>query len=387
MRMHVIALTLLIAVLVLVAGCTEETLPPPGGAGEFILKETVDGINSELEAIRASIGESARVLGETGLDSAEGKEAVRQAMLNHPYTESTLVVTREGIVTMAVPENYVETVGGDISSHLETERSVREQVPLVSEVFPLAEGYAGVAQSYPIFEDGGEYIGFVSVAYRPDTLIDRVAAPLLSGTPYDIWVTQRDGMVIHDTTPEEIGRNLFTDPVYQAPGLQEAFSRITAGPSGSLEYSFWNRDWARNVTKEAIWDTAGVDTAEWRVVVTRNIDAAHQEPAANKSPPAAEAVEDMKAFVAEAVTYAEEHGREAACAAFNDPSGDFVRGELYIFAYDMNGTALALPFQQALVGTDRSGTHDSSGVAYIAGMTGLAEEGGGSIYYVYPNPA
>lgn len=388
MRIHVIITALLIAIMVLVAGCTEETLPPPvDESGETILREAIAGINSELEAIRDSIGESARVLGETGPGSAEGKEAVRQAMLNHPYTESTLVVTKEGIVTMAIPDNYAGTIGSDISSHLETERSVREQIPLVSEVFPLAEGYAGVAQSYPIFDEEGEYIGFVSIAYRPDALINRVAAPLMSGTLYEIWVTQTDGTVIYDTTPEEIGRNLFSDPVYQTPGLQEAFSRIIAEPSGSLEYSFWNHNWAQNVTKEAIWGTAGVDTAEWRVVATREIDAAEQQVMVNGSAPATEAVGKMRAFVAEAVTYAQEHGREAACAAFNDPSGDFVRDGLYIFAYDMNGTALALPFQQGFVGTDRKGTYDPGGVAYIAGMIGLVAEGGGSIYYVYPNPA
>jgi signal transduction histidine kinase len=76
-----------------------------------------------------------------------------------------------------------------------------------------------------------------------------------------------------------------------------------------------------------------------------------------------------------------------ALAAFNNPDGEFVRGELYIFAYDMNGTVLALPFQRAFIGTNRSEVHDSSGVAYIYGMSRLAAEGGGSICYVYPNPA
>jgi signal transduction histidine kinase len=95
----------------------------------------------------------------------------------------------------------------------------------------------------------------------------------------------------------------------------------------------------------------------------------------------------MKAFVGEAAAYAREHGRTDALAAFNNPAGEFVRDELYIFAYDMNGTVLALPFQQALIGADRSGVHDVSGVAYIAGMKRLAAEGGGSINYIYPNPA
>ncbi|MCM2465072.1 cache domain-containing protein [Methanoculleus oceani] len=385
MRITAIIVALLIAVAVLGAGCTEESQPPLQGTGDSVLQDAVSGINDELESVRASTAEDARVLGETGLTSAAGKEAVRQTMLNHPWAESALVISSDGIVVMAVPENYADLVNSDLSGQPQAERAVREQAPVVSEVFYLEEGFYGATQSYPVF--GEEYLGFVSIAYRSDALIERVIAPLTNGTPYDVWVTQTDGRVIYDTTPEEIGKNLFSDPGYQSPGLQEAFGRIVAEPSGTVEYSFWDRNWERMVTKEAKWDTAGIDGAEWRVVVTRSTDAGEQQGAISERPPAKDAADEMKAFVAGAAAYAREHGRDEALAAFNNPDGEFVRGELYIFAYDMNGTVLALPFQQALIGTDRSGVHDSSGVAYIHSMSRAAAEGGGSVYYVYPNPA
>ncbi len=387
MRITAIIATLLIAAAVIGAGCTEEGQPPQQVTGDSVLLDAVSGINDELESVRASTAEDARALGGTGLTSTAGKEAVRQTMLDHPYTESALVITKDGIVVTAVPENYADLMNSDLSSNPQTQRAVLEQAPIVSQVFSLEEGFSGIAQSYPVFGEEEEYLGFVSIAYRPDALIDRVIAPLTNGTPYDVWVTQTDGRVIYDTTPEEIGRNLFSDPGYQSPGLQEAFGRIVAEPSGSLEYSFWDRNWERNVTKEAKWDTAGIDGAEWRVVVTRNTDAGDLQAAIRERQPAADAADEMKAFVAGAALYAREHGRTDALAAFNDPDGEFVRGELYIFAYDMNGTVLALPFQQGFIGTDRSGVHDSSGVAYIYGMSRIAAEGGGSIYYVYPNPA
>lgn len=270
MRIPFIITALVVAVAVFGAGCTGESQPPPE---ETVLQEAVAGVNSELESVRASAGESARILGEAGLTSAAGRGAVQQVMLDHPYTESTLVVTKDGIVVMAVPDNYAGTVGSDISSHLETGRSVREQAPLVSEVFPLAEGYAGVAQSYPVFGEGGEYLGFVSIACRPESLIERVVGPLIEGTPYDVWMVQTDGVVIYDTTREEIGKNLFSDPAYRSPELQEAFSRIAAEPVGSLAYSFWDTNWTRNVEKVAVWGTAGIDGTEWRVVVTWSVDA------------------------------------------------------------------------------------------------------------------
>ena len=61
-----------------------------------------------------------------------------------------------------------------------------------------------------------------------EELIGRVIMPLLQDTSYDAWAVQTDGRVIFDTTAEEIGKNLFTDPAYQSVGLQEAFKRVVA---------------------------------------------------------------------------------------------------------------------------------------------------------------
>jgi hypothetical protein len=384
MRVYAI-IALLLTIAVLGAGCTGEAQPLAQVTHDSVLSDAVSGINDELEAINTSVGENARVLGETNLTSAAGKESLRQTLLKYPWAESSLVISRDGIVVMAVPENYGEILNKNLSYQPQVQRANREQVPIVSEVFYLEEGFNGISQSYPIF--GAEYLGYTDITYRPDILIGRVVAPLINGTPYDAWATQTDGLVIYDTTPEEIGKNLFSDPVYQSPGLQEAFAHITSEPSGTVEYTFYDLNWERNVTKEARWDTAGIGGAEWRIVITRSLDAGGQQVAGTGTAPAANATSTLKSFVAEAAAYAREHGRTDALAAFNNPQGEFVRGELYIFAYDMNGTVLALPFQQGFIGTDRKGVKDTNGVAYIDGLRWAAAEGGGSIYYVYPNPA
>ncbi|MDV2480850.1 sodium:calcium antiporter [Methanoculleus sp. Wushi-C6] len=97
--------------------------------------------------------------------------------------------------------------------------------------------------------------------------------------------------------------------------------------------------------------------------------------------------EKLVAFVEIAYEYAHVHGREAALAGFNDPNGTFVDGELYIFAYDSNGTTLALPFQHEVVGTNRWNTTDANGTAYVQDAAAAAEAGGGFIRYLYIDPA
>lgn len=97
--------------------------------------------------------------------------------------------------------------------------------------------------------------------------------------------------------------------------------------------------------------------------------------------------ENLTSFVSEAVAYARAYGRAAALREFNDRNGSFIRGDLYVFALDHNGTNLALPFRPELVGTDRSRAQDSLGVNYTRVQSLLAQQGGGFLFYRYPNPA
>ncbi len=97
--------------------------------------------------------------------------------------------------------------------------------------------------------------------------------------------------------------------------------------------------------------------------------------------------EELVAFVEKAFEYAHVHGQEAALREFNNQTGQFVDGEFYIFAYDTNGTTLALPFQPEIVGTNRWNLTDANGTAYIQELVAAAQSGGGFVRYLYADPA
>jgi polar amino acid transport system substrate-binding protein len=97
--------------------------------------------------------------------------------------------------------------------------------------------------------------------------------------------------------------------------------------------------------------------------------------------------EELVDFVEAASAYVQQNGKTAALSEFNDPTGQFVAGELYVFAYDLSGNTLALPFQQELLGTNRWNTTDPNGVAYIQQIIQTAKDGGGFVRYSYLDPA
>jgi len=100
-----------------------------------------------------------------------------------------------------------------------------------------------------------------------------------------------------------------------------------------------------------------------------------------------EAREELIAFVNEARDFVLEEGKDNALQVFNDPKGKFVRGELYIIAYDFNGTRLARPFPLGgKMGVNVLNVTDPNSVALNRNMREVAKRGGGFTYYIWPNP-
>ncbi len=95
----------------------------------------------------------------------------------------------------------------------------------------------------------------------------------------------------------------------------------------------------------------------------------------------------LAGFVHEAAGFADRAGKEAALSEFNREDGAFSRGELYIYAYDYNGTLIAHPYQRESVGTNRLDWTDIRGLPAIRIGAHVASQGGGFITYLYPAPS
>jgi signal transduction histidine kinase len=108
---------------------------------------------------------------------------------------------------------------------------------------------------------------------------------------------------------------------------------------------------------------------------------------ANTSPSASPNETELVSFVGSAVAYAKENGEDMALKEFSNKTGSFINGELYIFAYDFNGTCLAHPFKPNSIGKNTLNDSDSNGVLYPRILIKIAREGKGFSYKVFPNPA
>ncbi len=102
---------------------------------------------------------------------------------------------------------------------------------------------------------------------------------------------------------------------------------------------------------------------------------------------AAGPAEDSKAMVDKAVAYIKANGKDKAFAEFNNPQGQFVKGELYIFAQGFDGVILSHGANQRLIGQNHLELKDSNGKYFVKEMVEVAKgKGNGWIDYSWTHP-
>lgn len=99
------------------------------------------------------------------------------------------------------------------------------------------------------------------------------------------------------------------------------------------------------------------------------------------------ASDDAMALAKDAAALVKADGKEKAFAAFNDPTGKFVKGDLYIFVVDADGVTLAHGGNPKLIGKNMKELKDADGNLFMQAMMDKAKSGGGWVDYRWTNPA
>ncbi len=97
--------------------------------------------------------------------------------------------------------------------------------------------------------------------------------------------------------------------------------------------------------------------------------------------------DEAKAMVEKAAALIKAEGREKALAEIGNPQGQFVKGEMYVFAYDLTATMVAHPTNAKLVGKNLMDVPDAEGKLFRKEIVELAKtKGSGWVDYKYKNP-
>ena len=97
--------------------------------------------------------------------------------------------------------------------------------------------------------------------------------------------------------------------------------------------------------------------------------------------------DSAKALVKKAVAYVKYQGKEKAIAEISKPRGMFDKGEMYVFAYDLQGVMVAHPKNPTLIGKNLIAVPDIDGNLFRKEIVEKAKsKGSGWVDYMYLNP-
>jgi polar amino acid transport system substrate-binding protein len=194
-----------------------------------------------------------------------------------------------------------------------------------------------------------------------------------------IWAYDFDGInLAHPFRPEYRGQNKL-DLADASGVLMIAEMRDMAlNGSGFVRYSYANPVTGADEPKLAY--VKRVDDTWWIAsgIYGKNVTIPPEAPEVVR--------ESLRQKVAGAAAYAREAGREKALTAFNNASGPYAAGN-YVFAFDANGTTLAMPFLPERIGRNERDLTDVNGVSIGQTKLRIARNGGGYFYYVFTSPA
>nr|WP_321507590.1 cache domain-containing protein [uncultured Methanoregula sp.] len=195
-----------------------------------------------------------------------------------------------------------------------------------------------------------------------------------------IWAYDFNGTnLAHPYHPEFLGNNKLD--LTDAAGVRmiEVMRDTARNGSGFATYQFENP--ISGKTEQKLAYVKKIDDSWWigSGIYGSDISIPQQSPDTIR--------QILEAKAGYAVNYARNTGREKALAAFNNASGPFAENGTYIFAFDMDGTTLAMPFVKENIGKNERNLTDQNGIAIGERKIQLALHGGGFFYYVYTNPA
>jgi hypothetical protein len=232
------------------------------------LERFVPALQQRLNRIDAEL---ARLTGSRELSAGqelEIRKLLQSVIRENPDVVNAAFIDARGWLRQIEPTEYRNFENVDISGQAQVKTMLAERKPVFSSAFTAVEGFLAVDVAHPLYGGDGAFIGCVSALIRPELLVDTLLTQSAIPADYELWIMQPDGLMLYDQDKAEIGRMLFSDPLYAGyENLLKLGRTIASTPSGEGSYLFAAPGREEKVIKNAIWQTVMLHGREWRVVL------------------------------------------------------------------------------------------------------------------------
>jgi branched-chain amino acid transport system substrate-binding protein len=229
------------------------------------LVQAADSVGSDLAEIDQALLDASLGLSETGIEGPDAREVLGDLAGLGPWAVDCITVDLNGTIVEVVPEEYQEVRGTSIKDQEHIERLLSTKRPVGLAYIMSVEGFRAMDFASPIFDEEGRLIGAVTVLVNSTELFGTALDPYQPGGRANIWAMTPDGTVIYDINAEEIGRNTFTDPLFQPfSDLLAVAERVKMERSGKGSYEIFE------TAKEVFWTTVDYQGEEVRLLLSQD---------------------------------------------------------------------------------------------------------------------
>ncbi len=198
------------------------------------------------------------------LNDSRAYDVLSNLVSSSPYLINVVTIGRNGSILAAYPDAFAALEGMVLFTDDPVRVVLEQGRPVMSSQFMTLQGYEAVAIGYPIFDAQGTVSGAISSLLRPDQLMENITASL--GEGINAMVMQADGEVLYDPDTSQVGRNTFTDPIYQDfPQILTVAHRMVNESSGNDQYSFQQN--GDIVKKKVAWTIVSILGERWTIAV------------------------------------------------------------------------------------------------------------------------
>ena len=270
-RFSLVAIFALSMMIILTYGCASSFNHE--GQLKTTALQVQEAVQLELDNLDSDLSGAASELSRTGLSGPEARQILNGLCSKHPFVIDSCTTDVAGKMVTVAPEAYSSYEGSDISTQDPVVKMRETKEPVLSQIFPVVENIDAVVLMWPIFSEKGDFIGSLSALFKPEALLATEVEPVLKGTDIEVNVMQLDGLTIYDSEGADTGKNLLTDPSFQAyKELVELGARIAAEESSSGSYTFINHATGKPVKKQAFWVSVGLHDTAWRLVSVQQVE-------------------------------------------------------------------------------------------------------------------
>lgn len=241
----------------------------PGTEVDLIwsLVRATDSVNANLAEIDQALLNASLALSETGIEGQKAQEVLEDLVGLGPWVVDCITIDSEGTILEVGPAEYQEVKGASIKDQEHIERLLSTGRPAGLAYIMSVEGFHAMDFASPVFDEGGRLIGAVTVLVNSTEFFGAALLPYQLEGGAKIWAMTPDGTIIYDSDSEQIGRNTFTDPLFQPfPDLLTVGERVNMTRSGTGSYEIFGTE------KELFWTTVDYQGEEMRLLLSVDAD-------------------------------------------------------------------------------------------------------------------